>query len=68
MFTYVLRRYVASQYPNLSEGADSVCGQLRGDKECPIQWRNQCWQSLKEGAGGRYWECEASADSAVRLL
>ena len=22
--------------PNLSEGADSVGGQLRGDKECPI--------------------------------
>ena len=24
------------QYPNLSEGADRVGGQLRGDKECPI--------------------------------
>ena len=24
------------QYPNLSEGADSVSGQLRGDKECPF--------------------------------
>ena len=23
------------QYPNLSEGADRVGGQLRGDKECP---------------------------------
>ena len=23
------------QYPNLSEGADRVAGQLRGDKECP---------------------------------
>ena len=41
------------QYPNLSEGADRVDGQLRGDKECPfsgksapsvervpLQWRN----------------------------
>ena len=39
MFTYVLGRYVAStvllvQYPNLSEGADRVGGQLRGYKEC----------------------------------
>ena len=25
-----------SYYPNLSEGADSVGGQLRGDKECPF--------------------------------
>ena len=24
------------QYPNLSEGADRVAGQLRGDKECPF--------------------------------
>ena len=24
------------QYPNLSEGAGSVCGQLRGDKKCPV--------------------------------
>ena len=24
------------QYPNLSEGADHVAGQLRGDKECPF--------------------------------
>ena len=25
-----------SQYPNLSEGVDSVGGQLSGDKECPF--------------------------------
>ena len=24
------------QYPNLSDGADCVAGQLRGDKECPF--------------------------------
>ena len=24
------------QYRNLSEGADRIGGQLRGDKECPI--------------------------------
>ena len=28
------------QYPNLSEGADRVGGQLRGDKRVPLQWRN----------------------------
>ena len=24
------------QYPNVSEGADRVGGQLRGDKKCPF--------------------------------
>ena len=29
------------KYPNLSEGADRVGGQLRGDKDrVPLQWRN----------------------------
>ena len=28
--------------------------ETRGDKECmPLQWRNQFWQSLEEGAGKR---------------
>ena len=54
----VLRVYVRLlpqpyQYQNLSEGADRVGGQLRGDKEYPLQWRNQIWQSLEEGAGKR---------------
>ena len=31
------------------EGADSVGGQLRGNKE----WRKQFWQSLEEGVGKR---------------
>ena len=40
MFTWVLGRYVASTVviyynPDFLEGADSVAGQLRGDKECP---------------------------------
>ena len=30
---FLLQSY---QYPNLSEGADRVAGQLRGDKECPF--------------------------------
>ena len=39
---------------NLSEGADRVGGQLRGDKDrVPLQWRNQIWQSLEKGAGKR---------------
>ena len=46
-----------NQYPNLSEGADCVGGQLRGDKRVPLQWRNQIWQSLQEGAGKRCSEC-----------
>ena len=41
MFTCVLGRYVASTVllvpkPNMSGGANSVGGQLRGDKECPF--------------------------------
>ena len=35
------------QYPNLSEGADRVGGQLRGYKDrVPLQWRNQIWPSF----------------------
>ena len=30
---------------------------MRGDKRVPLQWRNQRWQSLKEGAGKRCSEC-----------
>ena len=46
------------QYPYLSEGADRVDGQLRGDKEYALlQWRNQFWQSLEEGTGKRCSEC-----------
>ena len=38
------------QYPQLSEGADGVHGQLRGRKEYPFSGvRNQFWQSLEEG-------------------
>ena len=41
-----------SQYPNLSEGADSVGGQLRGDEECPFSdvTTSGFRQSLEEGA------------------
>ena len=65
MFTCVLRRYMllpqSYQYPNLSESADSVGGQLRGSKSVPLQWRNQFWQSsLEEGA-----ESDAQSVSAI---
>ena len=28
----------------------------------PLQWRNQIWQSLEEGAGKRCSECEGDCD------
>ena len=39
------------QYPNLSEGADYVGGQLRGDKECPfsgITKSGRVWRKVPE--------------------
>ena len=39
------------QYPNLSEGADRVGGQLRGDKECPFSGVNKSgrvWRKVPE--------------------
>ena len=39
------------QYPNLSEGADSIGGQLRGDKECPFSGVNKSgrvWRKVPE--------------------
>ena len=33
---WVLGCFQSYQYPNLSEGADRVAGQLHGDKECPV--------------------------------
>ena len=44
------------RYPNLSEGANSVGGHLRGDKERPV-WRNRMWQRLEKGAGKRCSDC-----------
>ena len=39
------------QYPNLSEGADRVSGQLRGDKECPfsgVTKSGRVWRKVLE--------------------
>ena len=44
------------QYPNLSESADRVDGQLRGDKECPFSGVTKSG-SLEEGAGKPCREC-----------
>ena len=58
------------QYPNLSEGADRVGGQLHGDKECPFSGVTKSGsvcrkvpeidaRSLEEGAGKRCSECDS---------
>ena len=40
------------QYPDLSEGADSADGQLRGDKECPafsgVTKSSRVWRKVPE--------------------
>ena len=39
------------QHPNLSEGADRVGGQLRGDKECPssgVTKSGRVWRKVPE--------------------
>ena len=39
------------QYPNLSEGADCVAGQLRGDEECPfsgVTKSGRVWRKVPE--------------------
>ena len=39
------------QYPNHSEGADRVAGQLRGDKECPysgVTKSGRVWRRVPE--------------------
>ena len=44
------------QYPNLSESADRVAGQMRGDKECPfsgVTKSGRVWREVPEsGARG----------------
>ena len=39
------------RYPNISEGADRVAGQLRGDKECPfcgVTKSGRVWRKVPE--------------------
>ena len=45
------RRSECDQYRNLSEGADPVGGQLRGDKECPfngVTKSGRVWRKVPE--------------------
>ena len=42
------------QYPNLSESADCISGQLRGDKECPFSGVNK---------SGRVWRKVLESDA-----
>ena len=52
------------QYPNLSEGADHVGGQLRGDKKCPfsgVTKSGRVWRKVPEN-GAR------SVDKGLTLL
>ena len=70
MFTCVLLFLQSHQYPNLSEGADRVAGQLRGDKECPFSgviksgrvWRRVPESDARSGAGKR---CSESCRKAM---
>ena len=55
--SWTLCCFQSYQYPNLSEGADRVGGQLCGDKRVPLQWRNQFRPSLDQGAEKRCSEC-----------
>ena len=51
------------QYPNLSEGADSVGGELRGDKECPFSDVTNCgrfWRKVPESDGVWVFSAELS--------
>ena len=45
--------------PNLSEGADRVAGQLRGDKECPFSGVTK---------SGRVWRTEVPESGARSML
>ena len=51
------------QYRNLSEGADSVGGQLCGDKECPfsgVTKSGRVWRKVPESDGVWVFSAELS--------
>ena len=53
--------------PNLSEGADRVAGQLRGDKECPfngVTKSGRVWRKVPE-SDARSVECVLSVVRAT---
>ena len=57
------------QHPNLSEGADRVGGQLRGDKECPfsgVTKSGRVWRKVPESGArsvGNYSTSHPSSDT-----
>ena len=63
MFTCCVGARLLAQYQNLSEGADHVGGQLRGDKECPVfsvvTKSGRVWRKVPESdaqsVGQKYW-------------
>ena len=67
--------YVASTvslYPNLSEGADCVSGQLRGDKECPFSGATnsaRVWRTVPESDARSvlYTDADTSTPSSCVL-
>ena len=48
---WALRCFQFYQYPNVSEGADRLGGQLRGDKKCPfsgVTKSGRVWRKVPE--------------------
>ena len=56
---WALGCFQSYQYPNLSEGADRVGGQLRGDKECPFRGVTK---------SGRVWRMVPESDARSVVL
>ena len=56
------------QYPNLSEGADRVAGQLRGDKLCPFSGltkSGRVWRKVPESDARSVAPMLTSAETGV---
>ena len=56
------------QYPNLSEGADRVGGQLRGDKECNYSGVTKSGRVWKKVPESDVWSVEAPPPSSLSLV
>ena len=61
------------QYSNLSEGADRVGGQLRGDQECPFSVviiSGRVWRKVPESDAGSVGDKEnlVSEEAAVAMV
>ena len=57
------------QYPNLSEGADRVGGQLRGDKEYPfsgVTKSGRVWRKVPESDAGSVGKTDTVMSNARR--